>query len=112
MEATLQEVLCRDVHPAELALGDRVLTDLRVFVTDRRVLAYAMRSGRIERVLELMLAEPVAASRATLPANAPLRLRVTGGAAEVDEALLNRGRGCGCGSPLKALAPPVGWTRD
>ncbi len=103
------ELMRRDVHPAEVALPDgRVLTGLRVFVTARRLLGYqAMHGGNIVNVLCLELAQPcsVPADRSTLMAGR-LECRLADGAT----AWVNRGRGCGCHSPLKALAPPVGWT--
>ena len=47
-------------------------------------------------------------TRGTLPANAQIECRVDDGFAWV-----NRERGCGCGhGALKALTPPVGWTRE
>lgn len=105
------ELLRRDVHPAELLMPDgQVLTGLRVFVTTRRLLAYkADPHGRIEKALELELADPctVPADRGTLPANGRLEARLQDGST----AWVNRGAGCGCGSPLKALAPPVPWVR-
>lgn len=104
------ERLIRDVHPAEIALPDgRVLTGVRVFITDRRLLAYhATPDRRITRALSLELAQPcsVPASRGTLPANGRLEVHLADGGT----AWVNRGRGCGCTSPLKALASPVSWT--
>ncbi len=103
------EVMCRDVHPAEILLPDgRILHDVRVFVTSHRLGAFAVTPGRvIERVVDAELAEPfsVPASRNTLRAGA-LECRLADGTAWV-----NRGRGCGCHSPLKALSGPVPWTR-
>ena len=104
------EVLCRDVHPAEVLLPDgKVMRELRVFVTTHRLIAYRGRN-KAERVLELALIEPgsIEAARGTLPANAQIECRVDDGFAWV-----NRERGCGCGhGALKALTPPVGWTRE
>lgn len=102
------ERLVRDVHPAELALPDgQVLTGARVFVTSERLLAYrATPDRRIERAVDLELAQPcsVPASRNTLHGALEVRL------ADGGTAWINRGRGCGCSSPLKALAAPVSWT--
>jgi hypothetical protein len=102
------EILRRDVHPAEILMpsGD-VLTACRVWVTSHRLLASRAVKGQIERVVDLALAEPfsVPADRGTLN-NGQLECRTIEGTAWV-----NRGRGCGCGSPLKALGPPVPWTR-
>ncbi|HET6866293.1 MAG TPA: hypothetical protein VFH80_10230 [Solirubrobacteraceae bacterium] len=108
--AGVTERLVRDVHPAEVALPDgRVLTNVRAFVTDRRLLVYwATPNRQIVRQLDAELEQPcsVPASRGTLSANARLEVRLADGST----AWVNRGRGCGCSSPLKALAAPVSWT--
>jgi len=97
------------VHPAELLLPDgRLLRELRVFITSRRLLAYrASADGQIVKALELALADPctVPANRGTL-GQGRLEVRLADGAT----AWVNAGQGCGCGSPLKALGAPVGWT--
>jgi hypothetical protein len=102
------EVLRRDVHPAEIVIGDTQLwRDVRCFVTSQRLLAYrAGPHGQIEQCLNVALALPcsVPANRGTLVAG---RLEVL--LADGATAWVNRGAGCGCGSPLKALASPVPW---
>lgn len=103
------ELLRRDVHPAEVALGPEILTGVRVFVTSKRLLAFrATAQGRIELALDEPLSEPcsVPASRATLGQGQRLEARLADGRT----AWINRGSGCGCGSPLKALAAPVPFT--
>lgn len=108
-EVALGEKLHRDVHPAEVAIAGHLLTGVRVFVTSERLLAYRARAdGSIERVLAERLEQPcsVPPSRASLPANGRLEARLADGRT----AWINRGQGCGCGSPLKALAAPVTWT--
>jgi len=108
MSVTVGERLVRDVHPAEVSLPDgRVLTGVRAFITTSRMLVYrATADRRIERALELELADPcsVPASRNSLRGALEVRL------ADGGTAWVNRGRGCGCHSPLKALAAPVSWT--
>lgn len=112
MSATTQEVelLRRDVHPAEVAMPDgTVLKGARVFVTSRRLLAYRTHSdGSIYLAFEDEMAAPcsVPASRATL-GSGRLECRMADG----QTVWVNRGAGCGCGSPLKALAPPAPWTQ-
>jgi hypothetical protein len=109
------ELLRRDIHPAEVLLPDgRLLLEARVFVTDRRVLVYKVQDGRIMQVRDLTLIEPgcVTASRSSLNGG---RIEVEvlgehGGRAETGTLIVNQGAGCGCGSPLKAYAPPVPWT--
>jgi hypothetical protein len=103
------ERLVRDIDPAEVLLPDgRLLSSVRVFVTSTRLLAFkAGNEGGITLALDLPLEQPcsVPASRATLGQGA-LEARLADGST----AWINRGHGCGCGSPLKALAPPVSWT--
>lgn len=100
------ELLRRDIHPAEVLLpGGELLRETRVFVSDRRLLAYKMRDGHIQRVAELDLAGE---------APTPSRASLNGGNLELDcrigTVFVNQGAGCGCGSPLKALATPIPWT--
>lgn len=101
----MTERLHRDVHPAEVTLEDRAMTGVRVFVTSERLLAYQAHAGQIHQVLDEPLAQPasVPASRSTLQGSLEVRL------ADGRTAWINRGAGCGCGSPLKALVAPVGW---
>lgn len=102
------ELMRRDVHPAEVALPDgSVLTGVRVFVTDRRLIAFRAVEGRIDKVADLELADPcsVPANRGTL-GQGRLEARLADGGT----AWVNRGHGCGCGSPLLALGIPVPWT--
>lgn len=103
------EVMRRDVHPAEVLMPDgTMLAGLRVFVTNRRLLAFrATAGGLIEQVLDLVLEQPctVPGNRGTLGAGR-LEARLQDGST----AWVNRGHGCGCGSPLKALAAPASWT--
>jgi hypothetical protein len=103
----MSELLRRDIHPADVLLPDgSMLTGLRVFVTTHRLLAYQVVDRAIKRVVDLELVNPgcVPASRNTLSASERLEMQVEGG-----HAWVNRGAGCGCGSPLKAMAAPVGW---
>ena len=99
------ERLHRDVHPAEVALDGRVLTGARVFVTSSRLLAFQVQAGRITSALDLEVEAPVSvpASRGSLRGALEVRL------ADGRTAWVNRGQGCGCGSPLVALAAPCGW---
>jgi hypothetical protein len=102
------EMLRRDVHPAELLLPDgTILTDVRVFITTHRLLAFKTNAERqIEQCLELTLEQPctVPADHGTLHGRLEARL------ADGGTVWVNRGQGCGCGSPLKAFAAPVTWT--
>ena len=104
------ERLRRDVMPAEVALADGTVLGarghkVRLFVTSHRVVAWRDINGSIEQVLDVPLAEPwsVEAHRGTLPGT--LEVETADGTAYV-----SRGYGCGCGSALLALAPPVSWT--
>jgi hypothetical protein len=75
----------------------------RVFVTSARVVAWHENRGRLAIVLDEPHTSTVQPDRGTL--RTTLDLQVADGVVWV-----NRGsRGCGCGSPLKAISPPVGW---
>lgn len=99
------ERLLRDVHPAEVLVGERLIRDARVFLTSRRLLVFTAGSAGIERALEIEVRQPcgVDANRGTLQGRLEIPLP------DDTTVLVNPGRGCGCGSPLKALGPPVGW---
>jgi hypothetical protein len=122
------ELLRRDVYPAEILMPDgSMLTGVRVFVTTHRLLAYQVQNRTIKRVVDLELVEPesVPLDRQTL-GRGRLECRVyvpcidevreedeqviAEGNMVVGTAWVNQGRGCGCGSPLKALKAPCGWT--
>lgn len=103
------ETLCRDIHPAEIVLpGGGVVTRCRVFATSHRVLVYTAEGRDVKLAHELILAEPdsIPRDRATM-GRGQLEARLADGAGT---AWINRGSGCGCGSMLKVLVPPVGWT--
>jgi hypothetical protein len=106
MSALLGDRLHRDVFPSEVAMPDgTVIRDARVFVTNSRLLAYQVNAGRIVRVLDVELEQPVTVPRDRGTLRGCLEARLADGST----AWINQGRGCGCGSPLKALASPVGW---
>lgn len=102
------ETLCRDVYPAEVLFpGDVLVTDVRVFVTTHRLLVFRVGADRrCEVAYDLPLTVPgaVPASMDTMR-QGRLECPIADGTAWV-----NLGRGCGCGSPLKALGSPIGWT--
>ena len=106
--AASHELLRRDCHPAEVLMPDgTLLAGVRVFVTTSRLIAFrALSDGSIERALDEELEQPctVPANRGTL-GNGRLEARLADGTT----AWINRGSGCGCGSPLRALVPPVPW---
>lgn len=95
------------MHPAEIAIDGDVQAGLRVFITSHRLIAWGTEDRTPVKVLDVELAEPfsVPADRSTLK-RGQLECRLTDGTT----AWVNRGRGCGCGSPLKALRAPVSWT--
>lgn len=102
------ELLRRDVHPADVVIGEEALKGVRVFVTDRRLIAFRETSGRsIELALDVALEQPcsVPANRGTL-GQGRLEARLRDGGT----AWINQGRGCGCHSPLKALGLPAPWS--
>lgn len=104
------ETLHRDVYPAEVLLPDgSILVGVHVFVTSHRLLAYSEASGRrvgLEYGADLAEVGSVPADMSTMRAGQLECKLGVGGTAWV-----NLGRGCGCGSPLKAMKPPVGWVR-
>lgn len=104
------ETLHRDVYPAEVAMPDgSVLTGVHVFVTSHRLLVYGETGQRQVGLIfgaDLETPRSVPASMDTMRAGQlECKLGVGG------TAWINVGRGCGCGSPLKAMASPVGWVR-
>jgi hypothetical protein len=103
------EVMARDVFPAEVLLPDgSLLTRCRVFVTSHRLLAFKEdKAKRIECVAHLELSKPhsIDPNKATLQMTGRINAKTTEG-----EVIINRARGCSCGS-LKALDLPCGWTR-
>ena len=103
------EVLARDIHPAEVLMPDGALVSgARVFITSHRIIAWV---AGTDRRVEVRLQAPLMEARSVEPSMNDLgvneRLAVE---LESGTAFVNRGRGCGCGSPLKALAAPVPWT--
>jgi hypothetical protein len=103
----VDELLRRDIFPAELSIDGRVLTDCRVFVTTTRLLAWQVSpGGKIEVVADHDLAAAGSVEMKRDTTHLPLRVETSGGVA-----FINKGRGCGCHSPLKALGAPVPWTR-
>ncbi|MDE1904821.1 MAG: hypothetical protein KGH75_00030 [Rhodospirillales bacterium] len=100
-------MLLRDVFPAEVSLprsGGHHLA-ARAFVTDGRIIVYAAPDRKTPQVVldEPYTSEPPTRSRNTLGAG-ELRFDTALGPVFVAQ-----DSGCGCGSPLKALDPPVAW---
>ena len=102
------EVLHRDVHPAEVLMPDgSIIKTARIFASQYRVLVYVSEQPR--RDIKLV-AELVLANEGTIPASAEglagrLEARTSDGTAWI-----NRARGCGCKTPeLAALEAP--WPR-
>lgn len=102
-----RERLLRDSHPADVVCGDKVLaTGARVFVTTHRVMVYVADEspgGGVRLAYEMGVEEPL-----------PIAKRSQGrGAIELNAhghtMWINRGKGCGCRSPLKVMVPPFGW---
>ena len=104
----LDEFLVRDIHPAEVLLPDgKLLTRCRVFVTSKRVQVWRENLQRMPFLeVEITLADPdsVVESKATMMRNDRLEIVGLHG-----HAYINKGRGCDCGSSLKALSAPASW---
>ena len=97
-------MLARDLHPVEAYVPhiNGAPFPARVFVTTHRVQVWADQGGTPAVVYEANLTEPVERNRGTLTGQ--LHVRTPDG-----DVYVSRGTGCGCGSVLKALSPPVGW---
>lgn len=99
------EVLHQEVYPAEIALPDgTMLTSVYAFVTSHRLLAYG-ETG--DRQIGLIYGADLA-----VPGSVPKHVGTLRGSLQCDIAVggtawINLGRGCGCGSPLKAMRAPV-----
>ena len=101
--------MARDIYPARVVMVDgRAERACRVFVTSQRVVVYRLSAGRIVRLAEHELAEgsSVAPDRSSLMVGRSLEVETSDGVLVVE-----REAGCGCGSPLKALGPPIEWGR-
>lgn len=105
--------MVRDVFPAEVMLTrdgeSTVLTGVRVFVTTDRVTIWALDDKKEIVQLHSITGTTTEAtpSRSTMQEGERFAVAVPNG----QHLLINKGRGCGCGSKLKALAPPINWTR-
>jgi hypothetical protein len=93
------------VFPAEVLLSDgSLLIGVRAFVTTERLIVWREFEGQSPGiVLEMRLAEPGSIQPSHDQSE---RVEIAG---LTSWAILNRGRGCGCGSKLKALGSPVPW---
>jgi hypothetical protein len=96
-------IVVRDVFPARVVVGDRVLTSARVIVTRDRLLAYIKRG-------EPALDEPYDPAQSTVPgptapSSTPTHLALLDGRT----ATISRQRGCGCGSPVRSWRPWSPW---
>ena len=102
------EVMVRDVFPAEVLLADvSLMTKVRVFITSHRIIVWRTDPSRRRGIaLEAKLAEPfsIPANRSNLKLSERIEVPTM-----LQGIIVNRGRGCGCESPLKALGPPVAW---
>jgi hypothetical protein len=99
------EMLARDHFPVEIyAPHVSPVPHLgRVFITTERVIVWTRDAdGRVSKLLEEPVLEPVERDRGTL--RGQVSVQTAGGPIYV-----TRASGCGCGNPLKALAPPVCW---
>jgi hypothetical protein len=102
------EVMVRDVFPAEVLLADgSLMTKVRVFITSHRLIVWRTDgAGRKGIALETKLAEPfsIPPSRSQLGNRERIEVPTLR-----QGIIVNRGKGCGCNAPLKALGTPVAW---
>lgn len=100
-------VVVRDVFPARVVVGDRVLTTARVVLTRERVLVYTDRSGPV--IDEPYLGHLSTVPRYNAPSREPAHLTLADETTDPDLAgasvTIARQRGCGCASPLRGWRP-------
>ena len=99
-----RERLRRDLFPCDVTLeGELYARGARVFITDTEALVYVANADRsIPEPTRIEIIAPPSVFRG--PFVGRLELETEAGTMH-----LNRARGCGCHSPLKALAEPVAW---
>lgn len=94
------ERLHRDLFPVDIVLDDQVVaTGARCFLTSSRALVYVEGGG----MFTVEISEPPEPSKAALTTG---RLEVP---TNLGPMWINKGRGCGCHSPLKIMPRPVEW---
>jgi hypothetical protein len=98
------ERLVRDHFPTECLLPDgSPVKEARVFVTSERVIVWTRGEGFRPRVAySAPLTTQVERDRGSLRTTLVVET-------EDGRLYVNKARGCGCGSVLKALGPPVAW---
>lgn len=93
----------RDVFPARVVHGDRVLTAARAIITRDRVLVYITRG---EPALDReYVAEVSVVPAYNAPSSSPSHLVLLDGSLVT----VTRQRGCGCGSPVRGWRPWSPW---
>jgi hypothetical protein len=99
----VSETMCRDIFPADvIEVGGAVYSNVRVFITDQRMIVWRLKKGVREIALDVALSEPIAADRSVLDYTLEVTTLTRG-------FLVNQRKGCGCHSPLKALGAPAEW---
>ena len=104
---TTTERLLRDYHPIDVTqAGDVLAVGARVFVTTSALLVYQADGQR-----NVVLTHTIPLDPAALPRGDRGTLRGALDLLTPDGTVvwLNRARGCGCGSPLKAMVRPAEW---
>lgn len=104
VDAPPRERLRRDLFPCDVTLeGDLFARGARVFITDTEALVYTANADRtIAGPTRIELIDPPATFRGLFIGRIDLET-------EAGTMHLNRAKGCGCHSPLKALPEPVAW---
>lgn len=97
------ETMARDIFPADvIEVGGRVFSNVRVFVTDQRIVVWRAKKSIPEIVINLALSEAVTPSQNVLEETLEVTTLTQG-------FLVSKRQGCGCHSPLKAIGPPAAW---
>ena len=102
------ESLLHDVFPAEVLLpSGKVLTNVRAFVTDERIIVW-----QLDRQLGCKIALEFAVTELNGEPTKNSRLEVFG---LTQSAIVNKGAGCGCGGGmivLKTLPRPAEFKKE
>jgi hypothetical protein len=112
-ETMTDEVMARDVFPAEVyEVGKGTMTKVRAFVTSHRLIVYGLGDDNLPELrIDVDLAEDSTVFESRAVMGHAERLEV---ATLTRGFIINKGLGCGCAGPLKALKalpPPVAWRK-
>jgi hypothetical protein len=99
------EILARDCFPVEtyaVHIAAAPIHPTRVFVTSERIQVWSEVDRQPVLLTEAKITEPVERDRGTLQGQIKVET-------ELGPIFVTKGRGCGCGSSLRALSRPCDW---